>query len=206
MNAHGCPIRSYLPGEEHPSFLKAWWIYLSTSLVFQYALLALHRCGSWIWRPLGNHNQQRFVVLTAPRTGSTFLVDQLNRMHPDLQCRGEILNHRYAVYGDFSKRPAWRLGIHIRATLTSWPRNLWRVFTASKRIVGAKIFLNHLEMHGVTIKWLLDQLEGGSLPPRVIYLYRSNLLESYVSLAIAFKTDVWYSTRSSEPVAIRLDM
>jgi hypothetical protein len=193
MNASGCPIRSYLPCQEHLSLLQQVLVKVQTSLIWQLFLLVLFRIRDALFCC-----PTVYIILASPRSGSTFLVDQLNRS-ADLVCRGEILNPRYGVYGDLTRSPPRRIALHIIATFHSLS-----VIFSSVRAVGAKFFHDHLTMYGgsVCLGWLLGILDH----PKVIFLRRENLLESYISLNIAFNTDIWYSTSISPTVAINLDL
>lgn len=59
----------------------------------------------------------------------------------------------------------------------------WRPYS------GCKIFCEQLEFYRIPFAELLSALRD----PPVIVLYRKNMLDTYISLQVAFKTGVWFS-------------
>ncbi len=134
---------------------------------------------------------RRFVLFASARSGSTLLASALDR-HRHMECAGEVLNHRYQVYGDLRGRGPERLARHVRALLPA----------AGPAAAGVKVLTEQLDLHG----WPADRLLASVGDPPVLVLYRRSLLESYVSLKIAFKNDVWYSSvANSESVEVDRD-
>ena len=135
------------------------------------------------------HASESFLVLSSGRSGSTLLMQYL-RCHPSISCRmKEPLNPD--TNGLTGPVGSSTLISQVMAQLLSW-----------KRLSGCKIFCEQLEFYRVSFAELLSALRD----PPVIVLYRENLLETYVSLQIAFKTDVWYSEKDSRHcTTIKLD-
>ena len=141
------------------------------------------------WIPFMNKS---FVILSSGRSGSTLLVQLLN-CHPSIQCRGELLNRE-----DIQKRKLVgakddHLINYILAQLL--PLKIWLAFT------GFKIFNEQLEYCKLSFAKLLTALRN----PPVIVSYRENFLETFVSLKIAFQTDIWYSEKRANEYAIEVD-
>ena len=115
-------------------------------------------------------------ILSTRRTGSNLLLDLLNSM-PEASFAGEILNHRMA-YGlrknHVSKSAVLR---HVRHSINACP----------KKICGAKLIKTHLENHRLSPEDLLEIYPHA----RFIILYRRSLIEQFVSLKIAQRTDIW---------------
>lgn len=133
-----------------------------------------------------------FVILSSGRSGSTLLVQLLN-CHQKIACKGELLNRNYMQVHNLHGANNRTLISYILASLI--PSKIWLPYT------GFKLFNEQLEFCNLHLKDLLTAL----FCPRVIILYRENMLETYVSLEIAFKTDVWYSEGSGSSEKIKID-
>ena len=118
--------------------------------------------------------------------------------HPQISCRGEVLNPIYEVYGDVRSRPWWRVRLHWRAMLLPTLPYAWG---AAVRAVGVKLFHVHTKPGafacGATLAPLLESLEPR---PVLFLLYRRCLISCYLSLSRAFETNVWWSAADSAPV------
>ena len=115
-----------------------------------------------------------FLVLAAGRSGTTLLVDELNRRWDDVRSLREAFNANTREGHTFEE-------------------TLGRVYFADSghRFVGCKVFRGH-----VTDSELRRIL---ALPGmRVIILRRTNVLRKYVSLQIAIRDDQWHASRSDE--------
>lgn len=130
-----------------------------------------------------------FMLLCAPRCGSTLLVEALEA-HPEVSCRGEVLNPEYEVYGDVTLRGWWRVRAHWLAMFAG--------AEASAHSVGVKMFCSHTAelACGATVAMLLDALPRR---PVLLVLHRRCMLSSYLSLCRAFETDVWFESSSDMP-------
>lgn len=62
------------------------------------------------------HGGTRFIILSTPRSGSTLLVNLL-AAHPEIRCKGEILNRLYEWYPDVTSSSMARRLLHVAATL-----------------------------------------------------------------------------------------
>ena len=147
---------------------------------------------------------QPFVIVCSPRSGSTLLVEALDA-HPQMVCKGEILNPLYEVYGNVRSRPWWRVKLHWLAMFTPplCPRLHetmccgWRSRPNAAVAIGAKMFHVHagpgaLEC-GATVSRLLGALAHHRHRPLLVLLYRRCMLSSYLSLSRAFETDSWFA-------------
>jgi len=133
-----------------------------------------------------------FVILSSGRSGSTFLIQLLN-CHPEIVCKGELLNRNYLQVHNLHGANSRVLINYILASLI--PSKFWLPFT------GFKLFNEQLEFCSLHLKDLLTAL----FYPRMIVLYRESMLETYVSLQIAFKTDVWYSESNDISEKTKID-
>jgi hypothetical protein len=134
----------------------------------------------------------RFVIVAAPRTGSSHLTDLLNH-HPDILCNGEVFHRRRA----FVRWPEGELPKGKTKKLTEIRDNdpiLFKEFIFSKNFgrshVGFKIFNNQ---NNVVLNNIID--DSSILK---IILYRRNVLAIYSSLAIAGKTGKWNMKRDTQ--------
>ena len=134
-----------------------------------------------LWIPFMNRS---FVILSSARSGSTYLTLLLDS-HPKISCRKELLNRNNLKTLRLIRASSYVLVNYILASLFPW--KFWLSFT------GFKLFHEQLEFCNLSFKEIFTAL---SYPP-VIVLFRENMLETYVSLKIAFKTRVWYSEDSN---------
>ena len=125
-----------------------------------------------------------FLVLSSGRSGSTLLIQYL-RAHPSISCSlAEPLNpESISSHGitDANTNSSTIVN-YLMAQLLSW-----------RRYTGCKIFCEQLEFLRLSLVDLLTSLRD----PPVIVLYRENMLDTYTSLQLAFKTDVWFSQEES---------
>ena len=135
-----------------------------------------------------------FLVLSAGRSGSTLLMQYL-RSHPEITCEfTEPLNPDSLSSSGLrgpNISPSSLLN-YVMAQLVSW-----------RKRAGCKIFCQQLEFHSFPLARLLSALRD----PPVIVLFREDMLATYVSLQMAFKTGVWYSQEETKgsPTAIQVD-
>jgi len=133
----------------------------------------------------------RFVIIAAPRTGSTHLVNLLGRQ-PDIQCHGEVFGKKRVLYrGRTSDRNKGLDDELFAHRATDWKSFLNRIYAMDRGRdhVGFKIF----EQHG---RHIVTHLVAEK-PIKKIFLYRPNLLAAYASLLSAKTTGVWGSKQRS---------
>lgn len=136
---------------------------------------------------------RNFVILSSGRSGSTLLTQLLN-CHPQVICKGELLNReelrKHQLLLDTDKQ-----------TLSNYV--LAKLFPSKLRIsyTGFKLFNEQLEYCKLSLRKLLGDL----CFPSLIILYRKNLLDTYVSLKIAFQTDIWYSEQETNQCSVVVD-
>jgi len=117
------------------------------------------------------------MMLSEPRTGSTYLQSMLN-LHFDVGCIKDILNDRYGPRAD----PIGDLNRQMSAL--------------RQPVVGFKTFPEHLAYHKLSLVEVVRRLDIRW----VIVVWRENFLEMYVSYRIARKTGVWYSSQPASQV------
>lgn len=133
-----------------------------------------------------------FVILTSGRSGSTLLTQLLN-CHPQVVCKGELLNREELKKHQLIGADRQTLSNYILAGLL--PLKLWISYT------GFKLFNEQLEY----CKLSFGKLLGDLCSPSLIILYRENLLETYISLKIAFTTGIWYSEHKTNQCSIEVE-
>jgi len=120
---------------------------------------------------------QRFVILSEPRTGSTYL-QLLLKTHFDVECKEDFLSDERTPIND-------PIGdINRQLSVLRQP------------VVGFKTFPEHLIYHQLSLFELVRRLDV----KWVIVLWRENCLEMYASLQIALRTNVWYSSEQQSRV------
>ncbi|RWS10158.1 Stf0 sulfotransferase-like protein [Dinothrombium tinctorium] len=118
-----------------------------------------------------------FLILANPRTGSTLLSDLLNSF-ANIEVAEELLDSKFEIEGD---------------ALMYLQREYARM---SKPIKGFKVFPCQVILRNVRF----DEIVSTLSVKLVVVLWRKSILEQFVSLEIAKKTKVWYSTKSSQAV------
>ena len=151
--------------------------------------------GNYLWqkalttygRHLGRTGEHNFLILGAMRSGTTALVDYLN-CHPKIQCRGEILNTDYVYYGNPRRMGTQRLKLHVESFFVK----------RTNVLLGAKVLTYQFDDMPIKLGDLIETLQQ----PRIIVLYRQQMLEQYASLKLAERAGVWHSNKrgSDEPI------
>lgn len=136
----------------------------------------------------------RFVILSAPRTGSTLLASGLGR-HPGVRMHGEVLNDE-----EDERRMAL---IDTRASFSGPSANSTEIVAAAfdayldtHDAVGLKLLYQHLEGTDGAAVW--SYLRNND-EVRVIHVTRRDVFAGLVSLATALVTDRWARTEEDEP-------
>lgn len=120
----------------------------------------------------GHQALNRFAIVGHARTGSNYLLDGL--------ISSKLIIAYHEIFADHNRT----IGENFEKVLSQLYRNESR----STRIVGFKLFYNHLTEEEWNKFLSHDEF-------RIIHLTRANRLRTIVSLDVAFKTDEW--TRSS---------
>lgn len=110
----------------------------------------------------------RIILLSDPRSGSSFLQDLLN-CHGDVQLAEELLNDEFG------------LREHPIADIKA------RLAELHKAIVGFKVFPEQIYKHNLKF----DEMLRGIAATQVIVLWRENMLEAYCSRCIADLSGEW---------------
>jgi len=128
----------------------------------------------------GVHTQYtRFVLIGHARTGSNLLLDVF-RSSPEVEMFHEIFSADNRIIGQ-----GFNEGIS----------QLYAEYARCIRAVGCKIFYNHLTNE----EWAeFEKLKEF----KILHLMRRNRLRTLVSLAIAFKTDIWLQTNSRKKIPV----
>jgi LPS sulfotransferase NodH len=133
----------------------------------------------------------RVIIISSGRSGSSLLVNYLNSSR-NVHCHGEILSSEHG-YGKVEGKSTAELRAHVVSFFGK----------RATAYVGAKFLTHQFEELKITIEDVLEVLRE----PKVLLLYRSKLLETYVSLLIAQENNIWYSSdrvnRISVPVSKR---
>lgn len=156
----------------------------------------------------GHCNYQKFIILGAARTGSTLLVNLL-QSHPSIKTYREIFMNEsskidwgYPVYSStklLQIRQENPLFFIDQVVFGEVPKNV--------SAVGFKIFYDHAQGDKQQLVWNhLKDLKS----LKIIHITRRNLLKNYLSLSLAFKTDIWvnnshHTHKQSHPTAITLN-
>jgi len=121
----------------------------------------------------------RFIILSEPRTGSTYLMSLLN-VHFEVNCEEELLGKqkgpRKDPLGDVNRQLS---GLR-------------------QPVVGFKAMPLDLLYHQLTIRELVRRLKV----KWVIVIWRENCLEMYASLQIALRTGVWWSEKPKKKAEV----
>ncbi len=120
----------------------------------------------------GHQILSRFVILGHARTGSNYLLDGI--------ISSKLITAYHEIFADHNRK----IGENFEKILSQ----LYRKESRNTRIVGFKLFYNHLTDEEWNKFLSYDEF-------KIIHIVRANRLRTIVSLDVAFKTDEW--TRSS---------
>ena len=124
----------------------------------------------------------RFVILAAPRTGSTFLVDWLDRQ-AGVKCLSEIFHPNLVFLRNYHPRQQLLTDLNYRDQNAEKFLNDLMNELADTNSVGFKLFWNH---NNYLLNALADRPDW-----KKVLLWRENLLEVFVSAALARK---WFGS------------
>jgi hypothetical protein len=135
----------------------------------------------------------RFVIIAAPRTGSSQLTVRL-REHPDVLCHGEVF-HRKNLYVYWPKRDLTDdVKMELSALRQADPDALLeRVLSANygRSCVGFKIFFGQCDP-------VLDTILDDPAIRKVV-LFRRNVLANYSSALAASRSGSWSTKEDLDP-------
>jgi len=133
---------------------------------------------------MGDPSPKRFVIIAAPRTGSTHLVNLLGRQ-PDIFCHGEVFGKKRVLFRGRKNVDPGVSDELMALRQTDREVFLERIFgmNEGRQHTGFKIFQGHDDS-------ALERLVNDHAV-RKILLYRRNLLAAYASALAAKKTGVW---------------
>jgi LPS sulfotransferase NodH len=159
------------------------WGVARTNYPLQWARVSCGRALDWI-------RSNNFLVLSSPRSGTTLLVDYLNCSR-SIRCYGEILGPGHIQYGRAYRMSPARLGTHVESFFVKRPG----------RVTGAKIMTFHLDELSIDLHDLIEWLAR----PKIVVLYRADMLEQYASFKLAERYGVWHSRKPTDVGPIWLD-
>ena len=133
---------------------------------------------------------ERFIILSAARTGSNVLASYLNSSE-QIVCFRELFNWLAKEYIDFNVDGYDRFSAEDRALRDSdykrfLQQRIFRPQPQGGRAVGVKMPYDHVWGYPGLLNWLAQDTEL-----RVLHLKRRNQLRMLVSYKIALATGVW---------------
>lgn len=158
---------------------------------------------------------KKFVIFSYPRTGSTFLVKNLNNFE-DVVCQSEIFHKNFNSFSrafldkkvimKFLNSPFKRIIFNKEKVLKKLFRMknrdfhsfLEKVYQEKFNAVGFKIFPGQ---HDEAFKYLL-----GETSIRKVILERRNRLRSYVSKQISIKTGRWDQYKGNDSKLVQIEI
>lgn len=142
----------------------------------------------------------KFVIVSAPRTGSTHLVDYLGAVD-GVCCLSEIFHADEVLLRHKRKLDAALMEIATRdADPLGWLKRVEETY-GDYRCFGFKLFPSH---DSALLKYLCAKSEW-----RKIYLWRDNLLDQYLSFLVAsarFGSKEWGRVPDSAPLQVMADL
>ena len=161
----------------------------------------------------------KFLIITQPRSGSSFFTSCLNS-HPQIHCsRGSLFTkHNLSPIKGFKpgfltvdrkKSPyyKYRSGSFKRQFAHRFRRNklvheflsAWYARHQDSEAVGFKVNYSQISRYPATISWVKQN------DVKIIHLVRTNLLKRHVSNKIAVTRDVHHSNKPLEPIKIYIE-
>ena len=161
----------------------------------------------------------KFLIITQPRSGSSFLTSCLNS-HPQIHCpRGSLFTKRNLspIKGfkpgfltvDRKKSPyyKYRSSSFKRQFAHRFRRNkliheflsAWYARYQESEAVGFKVNYSQISKYPATISWVKQN------DVKIIHLVRKNLLKRHVSNKIAVTRDVHHSKEALKPIKVFID-
>ena len=128
-----------------------------------------------------DYSYTSFVILCAPRSGSTLLHTYLN-FHSHIKSYGEVLRE-YFESNNLEKESENLV-----------ERLVFKPHSTNCKAVGLKIFYEYYQQQSYAASF---QKVVNRKDVKIIHLIRKDILKLYVSLKIAEKTNIWSTGRSS---------
>jgi len=151
------------------------------------------------WRKRVRQRNTLFVILSAPRTGSTFVCDLLDS-HPNIICHSELFKVNSVLPADSTPLP-WYLA-------NRWLRDIAPLFflhlvwhkSSDAKAVGFKLFKGHDKR---ILRYILKHPEI-----KAVLLTRENVIRQYTSYMLAKRSHVFHSFHGdykAQSITINLD-
>ena len=131
-----------------------------------------------------------FFVLSSARSGSSLFSNYLSAHH-DVKCWGEILNPESGINPEVGSLTGDGLLEFVNSILSC----------AEGQWVGAKIHTHQLYELPISLSAALECADR----PQILVIFREAMLDTYVSLQIALRNNVWYSTNVVNDEKIKIE-
>ena len=144
--------------------------------------------------------ENKFVVLSLQRSGSTYLISSLNN-HPNIECSGEIFKrnnplriilpeHSYS-HSENESIKSRLMHFFNRSKLTSL--HMSKIYNSQNdKVIGFKLMPRQIRKFPESIRYILKN------KVKILFLYRSNYFNRFVSIQRAAKTGVYGSKKAVE--------
>ncbi len=138
----------------------------------------------------GPYVMPNFLVISSARSGSSLFANYLSSHH-DVKYWGEILNTESSINPMVDSLN--------RDDLLSYVESI--MVCRDAEWVGAKIHTHQLHELPISLSDILKGLNN----PKILVIYRKSMLDTYVSLRIALKNNLWYSTAVVNSEQVHVD-
>lgn len=143
-------------------------------------------------------NYKKFIILGSSRTGSNFLQSLLNS-HNNVVCHGELLHFRpeKAIYTKDNHFPFSKFETKKNKEIVKFLNSIYSYgYTPDTKAVGFRVHYPQFGDYGAELKYYFNYMPG----LKIIHLYRKNLLNSYLSLQLALKTNKWSLNKNDKNI------
>ncbi len=145
---------------------------------------------------IANHNNyQKFIILSAGRSGSNFLVSLL-QSHSKIKVYNEVFHFHKPLWGYLGmeyKNSVERLELREKNLTQYIEKEIYNRHPKNIEAVGFKLLYLHMEKNIELEHWRREifQAFGNFKNLKIIHLRRNNLLKAYLSSAIALRDNRW---------------
>jgi LPS sulfotransferase NodH len=143
----------------------------------------------------GSKHYTKFVIFSTERSGSSLLVTLL-KSHSNITCFGEIFNKTSVIFSTPDYPP-------VNNSLVFKLRNLnpvkfiqdiiFKKYSDNKKAVGFKIHYDQGQQYKSVLKYITNDPYV-----KIIFLNRQNMLETFLSKKLAYKTGVWFVIKDED--------
>ncbi|CAH1791932.1 unnamed protein product [Owenia fusiformis] len=132
--------------------------------------------------------KKHYIMLTIPRSGSTMLHNIICQ-HPNISCIDEPLHKK-------ELKPRGLFGDPIDSIMQHLHKSVNKL--DCYQMHGAKIFTEHLSDANISLYDVIKTLKQ----PKIVLLYRRNILDSFVSLKSSQHSRIWNTFKSESPKTV----